>query len=89
VLRLSGSVAVRCVCALDVIPRGVGGWIVAVARARSVILSVAKDRGLIARVAGSSLWSHIEFAVSVDCAGVLRCAQDDNCGAWDDGGRSA
>jgi hypothetical protein len=41
------------------------GWIVAVARARSVILSVAKDRGLIAIVAGSGLWSHIEFMVSL------------------------
>jgi hypothetical protein len=37
------------------IQRGVSGRIVAVARARSVILSAAKDRGLIASVAGSGL----------------------------------
>jgi hypothetical protein len=55
---------------VDVIQRGVSGWIVAVARARSVILSAAKDRGLIASGAGSGLWSHIEFVVSVrSCRG--------------------
>jgi hypothetical protein len=55
------------------------GWIVALAPARSVILSAAKDRGLIAGVAGSRLRSHIEFVVSVDRARVLRFAQDDRC----------
>jgi hypothetical protein len=52
---LSRSVRACCVCALDVIERGVSRRIVAVARARSVILSAAKDRGLIASVAGSGL----------------------------------